>query len=77
MGIKANKIPVDGPGFKNLNICGIPSERLVCINFHTIDSTFDDYQYFISLENAKILRDDLIETIELIESTKTEEGEKS
>jgi hypothetical protein len=61
-------IPIEGPMFKNLNICGILSERLVCINLHPSDENGDDYQYFLHLEHAKYLRDDLIDVINSIES---------
>jgi len=59
----ANLIPM----FKNLNICGITDSRLVCLNLHPFDLGKDDCQYFISVENAKLLRDDLIEVINSIE----------
>lgn len=63
----ANCIPIEGPMFKNLNICGIIKERLVCLNLHQFDLGKDDFQYFISAESAKLLRDDLTEVINSIE----------
>lgn len=70
----AIQIPIKGDHFKGMNLCVILKMGLVCLNFHPIEeNSIDDQQYFLSLDDAKHLRDDIIDAIDLIEEEETKQ----
>ena len=67
----AIQIPIAGPIFKVLNLCIIKTSNQICLNLQTDDDRSNDQPYFLSLDDSKDLRDDLINSInELEEETK-------
>ena len=64
----AIQIPIEGHHFKGMNICICLNIKHICLNFHPIDEDArEDEKYFLSLTDAKYLRDELVDAIKIVE----------
>lgn len=63
----ALQIPLIGPTFNYVNVCVFVNNRQLALNLQTDDCIAHDQPYFLEIESAKALVDDLIKGIKEIE----------